>query len=119
MRAARAKGMHTAAVGKLGPTLIFDHSERTGQLTVIIDDQTGTKDGIPLADWVREGLAKNDLALSAPKRQQPAGDMSTPGTKVANTVQQNWFAAATTKVSPAEIQRGQPRLRPRLLVARS
>ncbi len=58
IRAAREKGMHTAAIGKLGPTLIFDHTERTGQLTVTLDDQTGTKDGVPLADWLKTGLAK-------------------------------------------------------------
>ena len=38
LRAAREAGFQTAAIGKLGPTLIFDHTERTGQKTVIIDD---------------------------------------------------------------------------------
>jgi hypothetical protein len=30
MRAARAAGLSTAAIGKLGPALIFDHTERSG-----------------------------------------------------------------------------------------
>jgi hypothetical protein len=98
IRAAREKGMHTAAIGKLGPTLIFDHTERTGQLTVTLDDQTGTKDGVPLADWLKTGLAKVEMPPAPPKRDQPAGDMSKPGTLVANIGQQAWFADAAAKV---------------------
>ena len=36
LRAARRAGYNTATVGKLGPALIFDHTERTGQVTVTV-----------------------------------------------------------------------------------
>ena len=49
LRLAHEKGYSTAAIGKLGPTLMFDHTERTGGETVIIDDSTGSERGIPLA----------------------------------------------------------------------
>jgi hypothetical protein len=97
LRAARAKGMHTAAIGKLGPVLIFDHTERSGQLTVTLDDQTGTKDGVPVADWLKAALAKAGLPAAPPKREQPAGDMAKPGTTVANIGQQAWFADVAAK----------------------
>ncbi|MCG5029620.1 hypothetical protein L0M97_13550, partial [[Ruminococcus] torques] len=58
LRAAARKGYQTAAVGKVGPTLIFDHKDRTGADTVIIDDQTGTDRGIPLPQWVVDGLVR-------------------------------------------------------------
>jgi hypothetical protein len=100
LRAARDAGMHTAAVGKLGPTLIFDHTERTGQATVIIDDATGSKNGIPLPPWLQDGLKAAELPLAAPSRGDngKAGNMKTPGTLVANTQQQNWMIDAATKV---------------------
>src|SRR6516225_11046182 len=37
LKMARAKGFSTAAIGKVGPTLIFDHTDR-GKNTVVIDD---------------------------------------------------------------------------------
>jgi hypothetical protein len=46
LRLAHEKGY---AIGKLGPTLMLDHTERTGGETVIIDDFTGSARGIPLA----------------------------------------------------------------------
>ena len=100
LRAAREAGLNTAAVGKLGPTLIFDHTERTGLKTVTIDDQTGSGKGIPLAGWVEEGLRSAGLDPKAPARGENgrAGDFKTPGTLVADSVQGDWFAAAVTKV---------------------
>ncbi len=41
LKAARDAGFSTATIGKVGPALIFDHTERTGQQTVTIDDVTG------------------------------------------------------------------------------
>src|SRR5580704_17541547 len=38
LKLARNKGYSTAAIGKVGPTLIFDHTERAGTRTIIIDD---------------------------------------------------------------------------------
>jgi hypothetical protein len=40
MRAARAAGLSTATIGKLAPALIFDHTERSGEQTIVIDDST-------------------------------------------------------------------------------
>src|SRR5215813_7362525 len=50
MRAAQAAGMSTATIGKLGPALIFDHTERSGNQTIVIDDSTGRPGGIPLSE---------------------------------------------------------------------
>src|SRR5262249_38682824 len=52
LKLARDKGYSTAAIGKVGPTLIFDHTERTGTQTILFDDATGSNRGIPLADEV-------------------------------------------------------------------
>src|SRR5580700_8857800 len=35
LKAARVRGYSTAAVGKLGPVLIFDHTDRSGEPTII------------------------------------------------------------------------------------
>src|SRR5580700_8437347 len=46
LKMARAKGFSTAAIGKVGPTLIFDHTDRTGADGLhsnVIDDATGGK----------------------------------------------------------------------------
>src|SRR6516162_9277306 len=52
LKMARAKGFSTAAIGKVGPTLIFDHTDR-GKNTVVIDDSTGGKTGVPLSDEMK------------------------------------------------------------------
>ena len=98
LKAARDKGMETASIGKLGPALIFDSTQRDGTHTVVLDDQTGSKAGVPLAAWVKQGLAANNINPVAPGRGQPNGDFKTPGTLKANVVQQDWFVAAATKV---------------------
>src|SRR5229473_3104634 len=51
LKMARAKGFSTAAIGKVGPTLIFDHTDRAdrpGLHSIVIDDSTGNKNGVPL-----------------------------------------------------------------------
>jgi alkaline phosphatase len=53
LKMARAKGYSTAAMGKLGPTLIFDHTDKTGDAglhSIVIDDATGGKNGVPISD---------------------------------------------------------------------
>ncbi|RTL50228.1 MAG: alkaline phosphatase family protein [Bradyrhizobiaceae bacterium] len=102
--AARKEGYSTAAVGKLGPTLMFDHTDRTGAKTIIIDDQTGAeKDGkllgIPLSDATKAALTAAQLPLAAPSRGEngKAGDSEKPGTTVANVDQQKYFTDAVTK----------------------
>ena len=93
LKAARGTGFSTAAIGKLGPVLIFDHTERTGQQTVIVDDVTGHPTGIPLSDEVKQRLTANQLALQTPAR----GDNAKPATNVANVVQQAWLTDVVTK----------------------
>ncbi len=100
---ARHQGFSTAAIGKLGPTLMFDHTERSGAETIIMDDSTGSAAGIPLSQAMKDALAAAGLPLAAPSRKDTpgdnskAGDFKMPGTLVANIVQQKYFAAAAAK----------------------
>jgi len=97
---ARNQGFSTAAIGKLGPTLMFDHTERSGELTITIDDSTGAAGGIPLSQPVKDALTAAGLPLATPPRGDNgnAGDDKKPGTNVANLVQQGYFASAAAKV---------------------
>ncbi|MBY0381418.1 MAG: alkaline phosphatase family protein [Xanthobacteraceae bacterium] len=104
LAAARREGLSTAAIGKLGPILMFDHTERSGAKTIIIDDQTGaTKDdkalGIPLSDEVKAALTAANLPLKAPGRGDngKAGDAEKAGTTAANVDQQKYFTDVVTK----------------------
>lgn len=116
LSSARREGFSTAAVGKLGPTLMFDHTERSGAKTIIIDDQTGAeKDGkplgIPLSDDVKAALSAAQLPLKAPTRGDngKAGDSEKPGTIVANVDQQKYFTDTVTKaILPAFKARKKP-----------
>jgi hypothetical protein len=100
LKLARDKGYSTAAVGKVGPTLIFDHTKDGRARTIIVDDQTGSNKGVPLAAEISDRLKAAGLALAAPSRGANGkfGDMSTPGTLSANVEQQDYFAAVTTRV---------------------
>jgi hypothetical protein len=100
LKLARDKGYSTAAIGKIGPALIFDPTERSGNQTILIDDATGRPRGIPLSSEVTDRLKAADLPLVAPTRgaNGKAGDVHTPGTLCANVLQQDYFAAATTRV---------------------
>ncbi len=109
-------GYNTAAIGKLGPTLIQDAGEATpvnGFLpvpkTVIIDDSTGKAGGVPLDPRVARKLAEAHLPAVAPDRSNGSaptseqnngfpGSNSSPGTGAANIVQQQYFSDALSKV---------------------
>jgi arylsulfatase A-like enzyme len=109
--AARRQGYSAAAIGKLGPTLIFDHTERSGEDTIIVDDSTGSPAGIPLSQAMKDKLSAAGLPLATPGRGDngKTGDFKTPGTTVANTVQQGYFADVATKVVlPMLKLRGKP-----------
>jgi hypothetical protein len=116
LAAARLHGFNTAAVGKMGPAAIQDVSQLNPvnrafaiPQTVIIDDGTGTPDGVPLAPEVASALAAAGLPTTAPARNQPSGTNTTPGTKEPNTVQQAFFADATSKVIlPMFVKSGKP-----------
>src|SRR6201988_1897095 len=99
LKMAREKGLSTAAIGKVGPTLIFDHTDY-GKTTIIIDDATGGKNGVPLSDEMKDALTKANLPTTTPPRgdNSKAGDAKTPGTTVANVAQQAWMADVATKV---------------------
>jgi predicted AlkP superfamily pyrophosphatase or phosphodiesterase len=110
LKMARARGFSTAAIGKVGPTLIFDHTDR-GKNTIVIDDSTGGKTGVPLSDEMKDALTKASLPLETPSRGDngKAGDAKTPGTTVANTAQQAYMANVATKVVlPIFKARGKP-----------
>jgi hypothetical protein len=99
LKAARGAGLSTATIGKVGPALIFDHTERTGQHTIVVDDTTGRPGGIPLSDELKQRLSAAQLPAQAPTRGDngKAGNDTTPGTTVANVEQQNFFADVATK----------------------
>jgi hypothetical protein len=106
LKAARGAGFSTAAIGKVGPTLAFDHTERTGTKSIILDDQTGAVDkdgkliGIPLSDEMKVALTAANLPLATPGRGDngKAGDAKTPGTVAANVAQQGYLTDVATKV---------------------
>jgi arylsulfatase A-like enzyme len=111
MKAARESGLSTAAIGKVGPTLMFDHTARSGQTTIIVDDATGTPAGIPLSDEMKKAMAAAGLPLAAPSRGDngKTGNFNTPGTTVANVAQQRYFAdVASRVVLPMLKARNQP-----------
>lgn len=103
LKMAREKGFSTAAIGKLGPTLVFDHTDKPdapGLHSVVIDDSTGGKGGVGLSEEMKAALAKAELPLATPSRgdNSKAGDAKTPGTTVANLAQQGYFADVAAKV---------------------
>jgi Type I phosphodiesterase / nucleotide pyrophosphatase len=103
LKMARAQGFSTAAIGKVGPTLLFDHTDRAdkpGLHSIVIDDSTGGKTGVPLSEEMKAALTKASLPLAAPSRGDngKAGDAKTPGTVVPNTAQQAYFADVASKI---------------------
>jgi type I phosphodiesterase/nucleotide pyrophosphatase len=111
LKLARDRGYSTASVGKIGPALIFDHTERTGAQTILIDDATGSGKGIPLSEEMVARLKAADLPLMPPPRgaNRNFGTMTTPGTLTPNVVQQQYFAAAVTKaILPLFKERDRP-----------
>ena len=100
LQAARARGFSTAAIGKVGPTLIFDHTERSGQQTIIVDDLTGGESSIPLSPPMQDALKAVGLPLAAPSRGDNgrAGSFNAPGTTSANIAQQAYFTEVAARV---------------------
>ena len=103
LKLARDKGYSTATIGKVGPVLIFDHTDKPGTPglhSIVVDDQTGSKSGTPLSDEVQAAMTKAGLPLTTPGRGDngKAGDSKTPGTTVANVAQQAYFTDVATKV---------------------
>jgi len=111
LKLARLKGYSTAAIGKLGPAFIFDHTAWSGFHTIVIDDATGTT-GVPLSEEVAAAMKAAGLDLVATKRQANnanPGDATHPGATEANVEQQDYFVkAATEVVLPLFKKRDQP-----------
>jgi hypothetical protein len=111
LKLARDKGYSTASIGKIGPALIFDPTERSGEQTVLVDDATGTPKGIPLSADVTARLQTANLPLTAPTRgaNGSAGTVAKAGTLSANAVQQDYFASVATRVVlPMFMDRNKP-----------
>ena len=106
LRLAHERGFSTAAIGKVGPTLIFDHTDRTGNETIIMDDATGSPKGIPLSAEMTDRLKAASLPLLPPPR---GANGNYAGTSVANVVQQDYFAAVVTRaILPMFKERDKP-----------
>ena len=100
--AARSR-MSTAVVGKLGPVAIFDlraMQDSASPRTLIIDDSTGSKDGVPLSQEWLDAIKAAGLKPEAPGRGSNgnSGSNKTPGTLVANFAQQQYFLDLTLRV---------------------
>jgi hypothetical protein len=107
---ARAAGFSTATIGKQGPALIMDHTDR-GQASIVIDDATGRPGGVPLLPAMQDALKAAGLGLETPGRgaNGSAGSSTVPGTLVPNVNQQAYFvSAATSAVLPWFKQQGKP-----------
>ncbi len=110
LAAARKNQIQTAVIGKLGPAAIQDLTPGSHSPTLIVDDRTGQPDGLPLGGW-SAAFADAGVATMAPARGDNAnpGDFDTPGTTVANLIQQNYFVDVVTKVVlPGFKQTGRP-----------
>ncbi len=111
LAAARKMGFSTAAVGKLGPVAIQAETETSGEQTIVVDDLTGRKGGIPLNETLKTFLLQAGLSAEAPTRGDngKAGDAKTQGTVIANVDQQKYFVDVTTKaVLPSFKAGGKP-----------
>ncbi len=78
LKMARDKGLSTAAIGKVGPTYQFDHTdkpEKPGLHSVVFDDSTGGKNGVALSDEVKARADQGRPAArdAAARRQQQGG----------------------------------------------
>jgi arylsulfatase A-like enzyme len=117
--AAREAGMHTAVVGKHGPTLIQDVTRNNKDITasnvqtIVIDDATGSavarngdRNGVPLPEAFSRRLANDPYFLATHfNNRVPEGDPRTPGrgsngaspTRVANVAQQKYLIDCLTR----------------------
>ena len=121
LKLARDKGYSTAAVGKIGPTLMFDHTKEGRAQTIIVDDATGSEKGVPLSAEMADRLKAANLPPVAPPRGANAnyGNMTTPGTHTPNVVQQDYFAAIATRAILPLFKERDETVRAGVLVARS
>ena len=114
LKMARQQGYSTAAIGKLGPTFIFDHTDSVGTPgthSIVIDDATGGKNGLPLSDEMKDALARLNLPLETPSRGEngKSGDAKTPGTTTANISNRSiWSTSPPEIILPMFKERNKP-----------
>lgn len=109
LSAARAANLSTAAIGKLGPTLLQDHTANAGTTTLIVDDATGSRSGVPLPPDLAKAMVNAGLPATAPPRGDVAkgGSLAEPATAL--NAQASWFLNVATKVVlPLFKERGKP-----------
>ncbi len=95
--AAASQGFSTAAIGKLGPTLIQDHAHRDGNTTFFLDDRTGLPDGIAMNAEFAQAIAAAGLPPTPPAVDRP------------NRAQQQYALDVLTRVVLPKFQaRGKP-----------
>jgi arylsulfatase A-like enzyme len=113
---ARAHGYRTAAIGKVGPTAVQDLAAITpagGAFPpalpgIVVDDATGGGAGLPWPADLERRMSVEGVPTAAPTRSNGfaprspfdngfSGDRSTPGTRLADEVQQDWFDDVTTR----------------------
>ncbi len=118
--AARHQGFSTAAIGKLGPALMFDHTERSGE-TLSSTMPPAARPAFRCRKTMKDALAAAGLPLAAPSRGDngKAGDFKTPGTTVANVDAAGLFRRRRGQGRAADVQGAQQAVRAGVLVARS
>jgi hypothetical protein len=99
LSAAAQAGYNVAAVGKLGPAFL-QLLPRAKNEPIVFDDVTGNNSAITLPGSIRDALTKAGLPLATPPRGEngAGGNLRTPGTTVANLIQQNYFIKVATDV---------------------
>ena len=111
LKLARDKGYSTAAVGKIGPTLIFDHTKEGRAQTIIVDDATGSRKGCPAVgrdDRSAQGR-QSPARRPAARRQCKLRQHDHARHAHANGVQQDYFAAVATRaILPLFKERAKP-----------
>jgi predicted AlkP superfamily pyrophosphatase or phosphodiesterase len=83
--AARAHGWQTAIIGKEGPARIQD-STATPDQTLIVDDKTGSADGLALPAWFDAGMKNAGLVPPLPAASVP------------DIAQEDWMSKAATEI---------------------
>lgn len=86
LAAARKAGFQTAALGKTAAAPIQDVTARDGSSTIVIDDSTGTADGIPVAPDIAAAMKAAGIPSTAPK------------TSVPNNAQEKYLLEIATKI---------------------
>ena len=97
LKMAREKGLSTAAIGKVGPTLIFDHADR-GKNTIVVDDFHRRQDRRPP---LRRGEGR-------PRRSRRLPAAATPPSRYSSHRFGNSFSIRrlrSTKTAPARQRR--------------